>query len=87
MISNVKTDGLYFTEDRLPTPEERAEADNLGIFKFRVAKFVGENETPEPCKYVAGKVPAVYKKVPGVEVLKASKSTPAIKLGASSGGE
>jgi hypothetical protein len=51
---------LYFTKGKVPTEEERVEAEKLGITSFRCG--TQPSDVVETVELVAGSVPARYSK-------------------------
>lgn len=59
---------LFFFVDSVPTVEERIAVANLrGRVEHRCAKFIGDDDKPEPCDGVAGAIPLPYKKISTAE--------------------
>lgn len=60
-----KTVTLYFVNGPVPAADAFAEAEKLpGQVSFRNALFVGPEDKPEACDYVAGDVPPQYAQFP-----------------------
>ncbi len=62
---------LYFIAGVAPTDAERADAKALGITAFRHAELASNTQI-EHCDVAAGAVPASYKNVEGIQVVKAA---------------
>ncbi len=72
---------LFFIGSSMPNEKEIAEAKTLGSnVAFRNAGFVADNEAPEECDGVAGKVPKVYKeKAKAKDVIEAYEKSLEVK--------
>lgn len=63
-----KVRNLYYLAGAVPTPDEAAEAEKLGITAFRNASLVGK-ENLEKADGVAGAVPEGYLSMKGMRFL------------------
>jgi hypothetical protein len=71
---NVKK--LYFLKSMVPTDEELAEADRLGIRAMRNGSVAAKSPYCEPAEVVAGFVPVGYLDMKGCKILDQPKPEP-----------
>lgn len=67
---------LFFIAGMVPTAEEIAEAEKIGLCVYRNGACYDSATSTEVCDYVAGAVPAIYDSFPRLEVKAAEVKSP-----------